>query len=512
MPLPLFFIGVAAATGTFGAVKTVKAGVDQKKADDINKKANHIVKSASNKIELCRKNCGSAIDNLGSCKINILDNSIKPFISEFEKLNHVEFEESEGLNELQKMVLDKKKFTELKRIQSIATSIAGGLASGAMAGAITAFGAYGAAGVLATASTGTAIASLSGAAATNATLAFFGGGSLAAGGLGMAGGSAVLGGLVAGPALAVLGLVVGANAEANKNRAYSNLAKAREFEEEIKLASVMCIAIRKRANMFKRFLLTMNSAFEPLIYQMEEIIRKGGTDFREYTKDERNIVAEAMTIAGAIKAVLDTPILDDNGNLNPKSEKIVETTKEKYGVHDDLDLEFSSENQHDECDDDDLVSNNKLVIVCSKKEYGEYLLSIINSSREENLEIFLMDDKEYLSDEDTQSNNNCKVLFIGHCKSGKKVRGTNEFNYYKYKMRYGIYNTHAFAYVSCDHVSRDSYEKALKIFEEYKDVFESKCSFSLEKIEYSNEKRREQLYKVLILKWYMDEFDSFMKS
>ena len=56
----------------------------------------------------------------------------------------------------------------------------------------------------AAASTGTAIATLSGAAATNATLAFFGGGSLAAGGLGMAGGTAVLGGLVAGPALCVI--------------------------------------------------------------------------------------------------------------------------------------------------------------------------------------------------------------------------------------------------------------------------------------------------------------------
>ena len=46
-----------------------------------------------------------------------------------------------------------------------------------MTGALTAFEAYGAAGALATASTGTAIASLSGAAATNATLAFFGGAS-----------------------------------------------------------------------------------------------------------------------------------------------------------------------------------------------------------------------------------------------------------------------------------------------------------------------------------------------
>ena len=100
----------------------------------------------------------------------VLDGSIKKFISEFEKLNHVELSESSGLNELQKLVLDKKSFSDLKDLQGMASSLAGGLASGAMAGALTAFGAYGAAGALATASTGTAIASLSGAAATNATL------------------------------------------------------------------------------------------------------------------------------------------------------------------------------------------------------------------------------------------------------------------------------------------------------------------------------------------------------
>ena len=44
-----------------------------------------------------------------------------------------------------------------------------------------------------TASTGTAISSLSGVAARNATLAWLGGGTLAAGGLGIAGGAIVLG-------------------------------------------------------------------------------------------------------------------------------------------------------------------------------------------------------------------------------------------------------------------------------------------------------------------------------
>lgn len=331
MPIPFLFIGAAVATGVVGVGKSIKAGVDQKEAHDTNELADSIVKKASNKIETCRKNCGAAIDKLGTCKVYILDNSIKPFINEFEKLNHVELTESKGLNELQKIVLDKKDFAELKELQSMATSMAGGVVSGAMAGAITAFGAYGAAGALATASTGTAIATLSGAAATNATLAFFGGGALTAGGLGVAGGTAVLGGLVAGPALAVLGIVVGAKASANKNKAYSNLAKANEFSEEMDAASSLCIGIRKRANMFDRFLLSLNSVFEPLIYEMGEIIVRRGTDFRKFDDDEKKTIAEAMAMAGAIKSILDTAILDEEGNLTSESEKIIEVTKGKLG-------------------------------------------------------------------------------------------------------------------------------------------------------------------------------------
>jgi hypothetical protein len=332
MPIPLLFIGVGAATGLFGVGKSVKAGLDQSEAKEKNDQADAIVRKATEKIETCRKNCGSAIDNLGKRKIQILDESVKPFITEFEKVNNLEFSESAGLNELQKMVLDQKSFAELRELQTMATSMAGGLASGTMVGAVTAFGAYGAAGALATASTGTAIASLSGAAATNATLAFFGGGSLAAGGLGMAGGTAVLGGLVAGPALAVLGVVLGAKASSNLDQAYSNLSKAKEFREEMDAAAALCIGIRKRSAMFHRFLLSLNSVFEPLVYDMTQIIKYRGTDARYFTQDEINVFGEALTMAGAIKSILDTPILDEDGNLTPESAKIVETTKNKLGM------------------------------------------------------------------------------------------------------------------------------------------------------------------------------------
>lgn len=86
-------------------------------------------------------------------------------------------------------------------------SAVGGVA-GAGVGLGTAAGIFAAVSAAATASTGTAIASLSGAAATSATLAWLGGGYLAAGGMGVAGGTSVLGGIVALPAVLAMGGVL----------------------------------------------------------------------------------------------------------------------------------------------------------------------------------------------------------------------------------------------------------------------------------------------------------------
>ena len=329
MPIPLLFARIGVATGVLGIGKAIKAGIDQKEARETNGEADNIIENASKKIDSCRRDCGSALDKLGKRKIQILDQSIKPFIIEFEKLNHVELAESKGLNELHKLVLDQKSFIELKKLQSMATSMASGVTSGTLAGALTAFGAYGAASALATASTGTAIASLSGAAATNATLAFFGGGSLAAGGLGISGGMLVLGGLVTGPALAVLGTVVGAKASANRDKAYSNLSRARAFKEEMDVAADLCIGIKDRAIMFDQFLESLNSIFTKLIDEMTQTIKNRGNDYAKFSEEEKKIVAETLAMAGAVKSILDTPILDSDGNLTIESEKIIAKTRRR---------------------------------------------------------------------------------------------------------------------------------------------------------------------------------------
>lgn len=79
-----------------------------------------------------------------------------------------------------------------------------GSGAGAPVGAGAATATYMTVASIATASTGSAISSLSGAATTSATLAAIGGGSMAAGGLGIAAGTALLTGLVALPVIAAV--------------------------------------------------------------------------------------------------------------------------------------------------------------------------------------------------------------------------------------------------------------------------------------------------------------------
>ena len=325
MPLPMLFIGigVAAATGAVGVGKTVKAGIDTVNANSINKSANEIVEDATKLLNAQRLACGNSLSCLGNEKLFVLNTSMTQFLDAFTKIKNVDFQKTEGLDELHRLHVDKKEFAEMKAMVNFAGSLAGGAAAGTAGGALAAFGAYGAAQALACASTGTAIAALHGVAATNATLAFFGGGSLAAGGLGMAGGSMVLGGLVAGPALMVMGLVAGSAARKNLEKAYTNKAEAVQIAAQLDTASLQCEAIRRRTNMFYDLLARLDSYFLPLIYRMEDIVKTEGYDYRVYSDTSKAVIASCASVAVSVKSVLDTPLLTDDGLLTDASENTV---------------------------------------------------------------------------------------------------------------------------------------------------------------------------------------------
>ena len=167
MPLPLLFIGAAVATGMYGAGKTTKAVVNNARANQINTSANADVDNARSTLERQREQVSNSLARLGEIKLVILNNNVNEFLDTFGKIKNVDFTESSGLEELKNLKIDQKDFEELKELGNFAAGVAGGAAAGVTGGALTAIGAYGAAQTLAFASTGTAISTLSGAAATN---------------------------------------------------------------------------------------------------------------------------------------------------------------------------------------------------------------------------------------------------------------------------------------------------------------------------------------------------------
>ena len=370
MPLPLLFIAVAAATGLVGVGKSVKAAVDTHDAKKTNEKANDIIEAAKKGVERARKSCGADLHKLGKKKVNILDSSVNHFIQSFGKLKNINFKESKGLDEMGKLCIDSADFKELRELGNFATSILGGVAGGALGGAITAFGAYSAAGTFAAASTGTAIASLSGAAATNATLAFFGGGSLAAGGLGIAGGTMVLGGLVAGPALAIMGFIVGAKASSAKDEAYSNLAKAKKTSAELMIAVDLCNAISSKCNLFINLLNKLDTYFKPLINKIDEAISMHGADYNKFSQEQKQATAAAASIAKAIKMVLDTPILDSDGNITKESGLILNQIKpEALSKGDNTCLAASAQKKNNARTEKKELGINQIVFACESYVY-----------------------------------------------------------------------------------------------------------------------------------------------
>lgn len=327
MPLPLMPIllgGGSLIVGLMGAKKSVQAISDNSRANELNEQAQRIRDRLERRLVYVRDETSKALVRLGTKKLGICQTHIPKFVSLFELIRDIELAPVAGMDELGRLQFDRQDLGGLKQISELSASVTGGALGGAVSGGVVAFGAYGTATALASASTGTAIAGLSGAAATNATLAFFGGGSLAAGGLGVAGGVTVLGGIVAGPALLVLGSVMGAKASANLDNARMNLAKMEQAEEEVETMARACQGIRERADLFTRVLVKLEMLLVPQIAALGRIIQEEGTSYPAYSDSSKKRIAALLATVKAVKSMLDTSLLDEKGALTAASQDVLD--------------------------------------------------------------------------------------------------------------------------------------------------------------------------------------------
>lgn len=236
MPLPLF-LGIAAAVAAAGGVGSgVYGGVKMSEANSTMKDAESCNKKNLEKFEKISISTTDAMDKLGTLELKILSD-FESFSDTIEKIQgRPEFEEC-SREEVKIPKYDKE---QLKEVSVGAGVLLGGL-GGAAAGTAGGFAAAGATTsavmALGTASTGTAISSLSGVAATNATLAALGGGSLATGGGGMALGTTILGATAFGAALLAAGAIFGVTGKKMADKADE---AHRQVEEAEKTINTIC--------------------------------------------------------------------------------------------------------------------------------------------------------------------------------------------------------------------------------------------------------------------------------
>lgn len=321
MPIPIIIGAAAAAAGVYGAVKGISGAIDHNDAKNINNDAESMVNSAQRKIEEHRESTNRTIEDYGQRKLRAFNGVVSDFIDTFGMLKNVELTNSPELEKLNANNFSDTTLVELRQNYQALKDAGLGVGAGMTGGAALAFGAYNGTMLLATASTGTAISSLGGAAATNATLAWLGGGSLAAGGYGMAGGMMVLGSMVAGPALAIFGHILGNKGEEALNNARSNMEQAKTIRDDAVLTVNKLEAIEQVTSLANKVFSAISGQLRHAVHDLKEIIETAGVNFQQYSEEERNMVFVSVKYAQLLKAMIDTAILDQDGNLVLSTEK-----------------------------------------------------------------------------------------------------------------------------------------------------------------------------------------------
>ncbi|MCK0538658.1 hypothetical protein [Alcanivorax quisquiliarum] len=275
MPLPLILVGAAVVAGGYGAKKAFDATSDYNEANRIKSDTTTSLKGAENALKRSRNQAVQAFEDLGSLKLSVYENSLTPFIHNFNKIKAIQHDELANYAPNLEIV-SAGEYSQLEIFTLEAQDVIKGGIAALGSGGLVGLAAYGGVGFLGSASTGAAISGLSGVAATNATLAWFGFGSIASGGLGVAGGTAILGGIVAGPVLAVGGMMAAAKAAEAAENARANHKKAQLAISEMNLARTTSDGIRKRTEQIRDVLNELNDAFQPLLAGLTTLVEKEG--------------------------------------------------------------------------------------------------------------------------------------------------------------------------------------------------------------------------------------------
>lgn len=300
MPLPLILGIGAGIAGAAGLGAGVNGAVKMKKANDIMKDAEARHNQNIRKFENRSKLANAAMDKLGELELRILKD-FDDFSKTIEKIqNKPDFEEynKDGVK------LPKYNKEELTKVSVGAGVLLGGLGGAAIgtAGGFAAAGATTSAVMaLGTASTGTAIASLSGAAATNATLAALGGGAIAAGGGGIALGTTILGATTLGVGVLVGGIIFNLTGKKLSNKADEAYYQMKSAEDTINKICRYLTDLESLAKSYSSALVTVREKYNDNYKFISYVVNKMNKyDWNEFSDDEKLALENTVLLVGLL--------------------------------------------------------------------------------------------------------------------------------------------------------------------------------------------------------------------
>ncbi|MEP0754342.1 hypothetical protein NDA03_19180 [Trichocoleus sp. Lan] len=312
--IPIILGAVALATAAFGGVKAAEGIGNMNEAKEIGERAQKRYEQAVSELKADWEATNKLAEEYGQLQLDVMMRTIGRFVAFIERIGQRNKKsEKEFLEGLEGISIQQLQEYKTAAIEAQEFFIGGAKAVGAAAAGYG--GAMGLATSVGVASTGTLIGGLSGAAAWNATLAWLGGGSLAAGGGGMALGSIVLGGITVGPAVLIGGFVLAGEGE-------KALTKAREYEAQvnsaiakIKAAKDFMQQVKRRINELRNLLESLNNR---AVLSLNELESQSSFD---KNRDSGKFQQVALLVT-ALAEIMKTPVLDKEGHLNPATASI----------------------------------------------------------------------------------------------------------------------------------------------------------------------------------------------
>ncbi len=296
----------------------VKGYNEIKEAKEIKEIAEAKINDAMEATEDRREKLNQKIEEYAKIKISTINLTVCVFIEYLKKIEQKY--KGRGYDVLKSIDIKAEDVAEMEDLSISSINLAKGAVGSAAIGTIALFGTKAAvvSGVtaLASASTGTAISSLSGAAATNAVLAFLGGGSLASGGGGIAAGAIVLGGITAGAFASVGALTGGILLSAHGSKA---LTRAKKYSAEVDKAVatlnkswVAMDGIMERVKELKGLTLQLEKRAVDELDRFKPFV----DDFDIKNKRHLEMFQKSALLVTSIGEIANTSILDENGDVS----------------------------------------------------------------------------------------------------------------------------------------------------------------------------------------------------